>query len=332
MDFYKKILILKQSKIGFSSGDKEVSGVVRLEYEDGTSTLSLSLINFKFLERGEYYCAVHLENNPLEIFSLDKKPTSSIKSFSSHKPYCSFSVGIFAVSEEGLDNEVNLPLVAFAREGKGASEDILSQAFSIKLSEERLRKNVEGCYNDEAVATENYYTLEEDITKKVDLINGWNDEFNRDEAVNKYIECEKEEEKGKNQCNGISNEEDLKESKIYSGDNPYYLSAKNELEELFNKFPKDESLSSILPNGRFCKIHYAKDKYYTVGTVMERGEVKYICYGVPANYSPEPPKELKDYCSFVPLSLFNLQGEGFWMMFQDAITGECVKKEEKLQS
>ena len=330
MDFYKKVLILKQSKLGFSSGEKEVSGVVRLEYEDGTSTLSLSLINFMFLERGEYYCALQLENNPLEIFSIDKKPTSSIKSFSSHKPYCSFSVGIFAVL--GDEIEYNPELVAFVREGNGANEEILSQAFRIKLTEELLRENAKGCYDDEAVATENYYTLEEDITKKVDLINGWKDECNRDEIADEYIQCKKEEEEGESQCDCVSNEANLKKSKIYSGDNPYYISAKNELEELFNKFPKDESLQSILPNGRFCKIHYAKDKYYTVGTVTEGGKVRYICYGVPASYSPKPPKELKDYCSFVPLSLFNLQGEGFWMMFQDAITGECVKKEEKLQN
>ena len=63
-----------------------------------------------------------------------------------------------------------------------------------------------------------------------------------------------------------------------------------------------------------------------VGLVKEGGKEKYICYGVPAVYSKEPPKELKGFCSFIPLSVFDMKGDGYWMMFQDAVTGECIKK------
>jgi hypothetical protein len=63
-----------------------------------------------------------------------------------------------------------------------------------------------------------------------------------------------------------------------------------------------------------------------VGLVLESGKEKYICYGVPCTYSKNPPKELKGFCSFIPLSIFDLTGKGYWMMFQDAITGEHVQK------
>ena len=74
----------------------------------------------------------------------------------------------------------------------------------------------------------------------------------------------------------------------------------------------------------FVKIAYAEDKYYVVGLVKEEQKEKYICYGVPGEYSTTPPKELKGYCSFVPTSIFDMQGNGYWMMFQCAITGECL--------
>ncbi len=323
MNFYKQVVILKERQKGYSVNGKELSGISRLECEDGTCNLSLSLINFASLSGGEYYCILCLENNSAEIFPLGKKPTGHIKTFSVQRPFKDFSVGIFALEKEGV--KMGTPLmVAFARTDGGVDEDRLAEVFCDDIG----REIVEGEYNDEAVATENYYSLDESIEKKVDLINGWDNEFVGDEVIDEYNLCQKEEKEGQSGDNRLQDEEGASKGAIYSTSNPYYLSAREELEELFSKFPKDETLASVLPTGRFCKIHYGKDKHYTVGTVEEKGAVKYVCYGVPGSYSPTPPEELKDYCSFIPISLFDLQGEGFWMMFQDAITGECVKKEK----
>ena len=43
----------------------------------------------------------------------------------------------------------------------------------------------------------------------------------------------------------------------------------------------------------------------------------------------EPPEAFKGKCSFLPLSLFDPDGKGYWMMFQDAETGQCVKISQK---
>ena len=80
----------------------------------------------------------------------------------------------------------------------------------------------------------------------------------------------------------------------------------------------------MFPDSVFVKVPYSKEKFYVVGLVKELGVEKYICYGVPSTYSAEPPKALKGYASFIPLSLFNLHGDGFWIMFQDAISGKCI--------
>ena len=87
------------------------------------------------------------------------------------------------------------------------------------------------------------------------------------------------------------------------------------------------AVGDVLKMTDFSTVFYsvAENKFYVVGLVKENGVEKYICYGVPAKYSPEPPKELKGYASFIPLSVFDLQGDGYWMMFQDAQDGKCVK-------
>ncbi len=324
MNFYKKNLILKQTNRGFSLKDGEVSGIVRLEHEDGDCTLSLSLLNFRGITDGEYFCAVLFQNCPIEFFSLGNKPSCHVKNFSINTPFSYFSVGIFAVYKKSLAYENCL--VAFASEEGGVEEGGLTDAFSFAL-EKDCSFNQTKIYDDEAVATENYYTIEEKIEDKVRIIEEWNKDVNGNENSNEHIKCEEKEEERQFECDCPKDEKSVKKGVGYSREHPYYLSAKRELEELFSKFPKENSLSKTLPGGRFCKIYYSENKYYTVGSLEEDGEVKYICYGVPGSYAPTPPKELKDYCSFVPLSIFDLQGEGFWMMFQDAITGERLKKE-----
>ena len=324
MNFYKKILILKQVNRGFSLKDGEVSGIVRLEHEDGDCALSLSLLNFRGITDGEYFCAVLFQNCPIEFFSLGNKPSCHVKNFSISTPFSYFSVGIFAVYKKPCSYENCL--VAFASEEGGVEENGLRDAFSFAFEKDCSCSQTK-IYNDEAVATENYYTIDENIGNKVRIIEEWNKDVDGNENPNEHIECEKEEKERQSECDCPKDEKSFEKSVSYSREYPYYLSAKGELEEMFSKFPKDNSLSKTLPGGRFCKIYYSENKYYTVGSVEEDGEVKYICYGVPGNYAPTPPEGLKDYCSFVPLSIFDLQGEGFWMMFQDAITGKCLKKE-----
>ena len=98
---------------------------------------------------------------------------------------------------------------------------------------------------------------------------------------------------------------------------------KDELDKIFSENPEEDCLKSTVPQSRWVKIEYAGG-YYLVGVVEERKKPKYICYGVPAKYSPYPPKELAGYCTFIPLSVFEMKGDGFWMLFQSAETGECV--------
>lgn len=200
--------------------------------------------------------------------------------------------------------------------------------------DENVKKESAACgdgttvYDDEAVATENFYELDESITEKVNLLEAA--EVAENENIrNKNIgsDCgeQKAAEKDGDDIKMFADETDSVRREEYSRQNPFYLTVKEELDSLFDKFPAEEGLCAIFPDGKFARINYSAEKYYVVGLIRERGEEKYVCYGVPSVYSETPPKELDGYCSFIPLSVFDMKGDGFWMMFQDAVTGECIK-------
>ena len=181
-------------------------------------------------------------------------------------------------------------------------------------------------YNDEAVATENYFLLDEKLNEKLKLRESIENVRSKDSL--RDSESEKEAEKSQADDCGDKFKNGDENGGEFTEDRPYIDSARAELDNIFFKFPEEPSLSKVIPESRWAKINYSPEKYYVVGIIKEDGKEKYVCYGVPAKYSNKPPKELKGFCSFVPLSFFDMKGDGFWMMFQSAITGECVKPKE----
>ena len=180
-------------------------------------------------------------------------------------------------------------------------------------------------YDDEVVATENYFEKDDDIKQKLELIKRLDKDYVRVENAVPSFGSEKEENKSGTHAYGFSDETDFGGGENFDEHSPYYDTVKDELFGVMEKFPAEEKLSASIPYSKWVKINYSDSKYYVVGLVKEHEKEKYICYGVPAKYSPEPPKELKGFCSFVPLSVFDMKGDGYWMMFQDAVTGECIK-------
>jgi hypothetical protein len=178
------------------------------------------------------------------------------------------------------------------------------------------------------VATENYYELDEDLSEKLKIIENLTKNVSTENGV-PNIFGQEETQKNENQSNFNQNEGTRKESqkpKKFGIENPFYLTKKAELDDIFIKFPKEENLSTIFSKDKWAKITYAKDKYYVVGLIFLEDKEKYICSGVPGVYSKTPPKELKEFSTFIPFSVFDLKGKGYWMTFQDAITGEHVEK------
>ncbi len=338
MNFQKKVLVLKSTDCTISQ--KTLSGLARIEIENGVAEFHLSLVNLSKCSGVEYFIMIIDSNSACFEFFLGKRPSSFAHLF--HSVPCldnGISIGLYSVKD-------NVPLtIAFASDGKISLNDfkrLITEKYinkrkqDLKLEQEKNQQSTipsenNDCflqYNDEAVATENYFDLDKEIQQKLlevkqkefinDKCSTENELFNLDgkekTQEERSIDNYAEDEKGLCECQK-------------SQEQPYYQSVKDELTQLFYKFPKEDNLCNLFKESSWVKINYSKDKFYVVGLIFQDNKEKYICYGVPANYSKTPPKELAGYCSFIPLSVLDMFGKGYWIMFQDAVSGKCVHLE-----
>lgn len=369
MAYEKKILVLKQTDTDLTNLKSRLSGIMRIEWENGVTEFHLSLINLPKEITGEYYLMFVDGNKSSYHFYLGKTPSGASNVFSECPNFKSgVACGIYSVKE-------GIPLtLAFARDDgfnyslldfkKLVAEKCLSERKRETKKEEPLptdapfspspipepspvkppyppapcpdpkvtppdefnkNKFIAG-YDDEAVATLNYYELDENIQNKLKAVKEI--DFGDLPLKNELpFSADKKETKQERICAyRTQNETDFDNCKeTPKGD--YYNSVKDELITVFSTHDQEDALMKVFSDSKFVKIFYSKEKYYVVGVIKENNTEKYICYGVPATYSPEPPKELKGFCSFIPLSVFDMKGKGYWMMFQSATTGECIKIE-----
>ncbi|MBE7075987.1 MAG: hypothetical protein E7375_02855 [Clostridiales bacterium] len=107
----------------------------------------------------------------------------------------------------------------------------------------------------------------------------------------------------------------------------FFEKLKPQIDRLFEKNPIENNLQTLIPNSKWVKIDYEDDgDFYVFGLLYsENKNVKYVCYGVPAVFEEEPPKELSGYPIWLPLNKENEKGFGYWLTYQDAITGEPIK-------
>jgi hypothetical protein len=99
----------------------------------------------------------------------------------------------------------------------------------------------------------------------------------------------------------------------------------DQIDELFDRYPREKNLETLINNSKWVKINTDEEnKHYVVGTIQENNDIKYICYGVPGNFNNEPPIELKNYSQWLPVDPQDPYNNGYWVMYQDADTGENI--------
>ncbi len=108
----------------------------------------------------------------------------------------------------------------------------------------------------------------------------------------------------------------------------FYSLIKPQLDELFSRFPHFKELEDLVENTEWVRVSYSDDgsQHYILGKLFDGAEVTHLCYGIPAqSRSTAPPNSLVDYCQWLPLNLDDPNGEGYWVMYQNAETGENVR-------
>ena len=100
------------------------------------------------------------------------------------------------------------------------------------------------------------------------------------------------------------------------GSTDYYDSVKREISRVFVQFPPYFPLIRKYPESYFVRIDFpSSDKYFVLGVLQSKGQIRYICYGLPAEKDDISDKDFV-YVDNSPVA--------FWMLFQDATTGQIT--------
>lgn len=118
-------------------------------------------------------------------------------------------------------------------------------------------------------------------------------------------------------------EEEQGKSEDREGKTQFLGAISASLEELFSLYPAEERLAGVVPFSKWVRVPL-ESGYYVVGVISDQeGAARYLAYGVPDKDNASPPDAYPACRGWLPLEE---DGAGYWMMYQDAITGEIVKK------
>lgn len=366
MNYVKKMCILRQIKQGFSGDGKALSGLIKIEQYGKNLAVEVSIINFAPLSSGEYYCLLSDGKGRTEMLSLRGKSMFNILSdvditagFCAVVCYVKNDVVPIAYGINGNGSydwrtilNATLPPVFPNKKGNFQTEhadlskpnpnDYIAAsppdfpkktqkvggrvamnenneppATNISPQKESSPNDDDKRYDDEKIVTENYYKEQE---------NEQNVLPKNSKDAHSESTMETNAETGTTIAENGDAESLLHPFKA-DGDG-YYLSVKRELDDLFERYPKDDTLSGAFSCSEWVRVKgTAKAPEYLVGVLYEDGRAKYICYALAATDKDNPPDEIKNVCSFVPVSALS-DNIGFFVIFQSANGGECVHPEQ----
>ena len=350
MNYVKKMCILRQIKQGFSGDGKPLSGLIKIEQYCKNLAVEVSIINFAPLVTGEYYCLLSDGKGKTEMLMLRGKSLFNLLSdLDITEGFCGILCHVHTEVVPiayGINGNRNydwkrilhsaLPPV-FPNLQKDFSGEIAKTEYPLsplknaeetptapppKTECERIPAPIASqkswrAYDDETVASENYFEEEEDAPKRVDKA--------QKNAHHQSSDQKQNEETGTDHSQNDNAPRARKALKI--DPDGYYLAVKEEVDKLFKTYPRDKTLNGAFSCSDWVRVKgTAKVPECLVGILKVNDRVQYICYALRAEDPSKPPEEIEKVCSFVPVSPFKTQ-EGFFVLFQSAASGECIKPE-----
>lgn len=124
----------------------------------------------------------------------------------------------------------------------------------------------------------------------------------------------------------MSNTKIVKSNTAVEPEENFYDEIKEQLSVLFERYPEETFLNEIIPNSKWIKVDYENNgEYYVIGLIYENNNIKFICYGIPGEYTIKPPRELSDNAQWLPLDPEKPEDLGYWITYQDAKNGESIE-------
>lgn len=289
--FYKKTLILSS----VDGGNEK--GVVNIEYSEGSLLGTVKLYNFKQEPDGILTLGI------LDGSEVIKAGLTRVANFKYNfrlgivKELQSFSCGLINIYKGEAT-----PLLHGATDGAMTSEERLAKVAS-SLGEEASLQEIKKVLDENQIYLEDQQEIEQQIDDELACCMG-----------DKCSSC-----KYRDAFFGKEKKQDEQSESFFDG-------VREQITSLFDKYPEEEFLPSIIPFSKWVKVDFEQDgNYYVLGLVYENDNIKYICYGVPGWYDKNPPKDLNGFAKWLPLDANKPEEYGYWITYQDAQNGESVE-------
>lgn len=309
MAYEKRVCVLKQIKKGFSADGSGLSGAVYAERLGEELTVTPRISGIAPLKEGRYALVLRIGQ---EKHCFELKGNESLRLSRSPSVKNGFSVLLCYVRGEaepvafgrcGNEEEGYRSLLDFFSENEKSNrkktQPVEAQHPARKAKEDAPFCEKSAVYEDEAIADADYFHA-----------GAGNENEDADAGSG-----------GQAQKIGQSAAQNDDSALLFPrGTLAYYESVREKLTAALRSLPKDERL-----RGTFPQSEWVRSEEVLLGIVYENGLPRYLC--VAAEKKGEPPEEMKEHCVFVPVSPFSDE-EGFYIVFQDADTGEFVRIRE----
>lgn len=166
------------------------------------------------------------------------------------------------------------------------------------------------------------------------------DEFEQKNAVQSNLEnsvhstAKIDESVQKNDVESIQN--DVNDTNIEDKEvaSPSFLdSIALQLDEVFKQNSECTEIENLIPNSKWVNVDMDNPEgstHYILGKIFdEENNVKYICYAVPTTNKNSQNIDIDlDYAQWLPTKPEDENSAGYYIMYQDANTGETIKFED----
>lgn len=289
--------------------------VLTLEKEGEEVNGTIRFYNFPLAIEGILTLGFYVDNKVIKS-GLTYKSTS----FYTFKLVDNFINEKFSCAVLNFSDAEVMPILYGSSEGR--DEDVYASIIE-SLSDDFSKDNVEKALDSHGIDYEEHEKRE--IENEIDRCMGdckncfYKEQFYANEIDNV-------EQKVKSVEENENLKKDMEEGEEKEDEETFFLRLKPQIDKLFEKNPAETNLEEMFPSSKWVKVEYEDDgDFYVFGLIYQDNEVKYVCYGVPAVYEKEPPKELSGYPIFIPLNKEDKEGFGYYITYQDAETGEPIK-------
>lgn len=339
MEIFKKSIILLPASF---DGKSDAKGILTLEQDKNKTKGLLKCFNIQNLS-GSILLGISSIDNELHKFKLEKEQVAYFTFSIPQKLNLSENISCVLVQ---LDKKESSPIIwGSTTTNKVQSLEILEKVKAEYNKNNQINKlNVEEEYLDEEVENlidNEVNNLEEELRQKT-LVEEKEDAKLKDQmedykpykelfetsrpasmlSPDKFVKELIEEEAMENEMNEQM-EEDLQREATF------YDEVKDQIDALFEKYERETALEEIIPNSKFVRVDFNNDgRSYIFGVINDsNNQPEYIVYGIPSRFQDVPPEELEGYYQWLPLDVEAPEEDGYYMMYQDARTGEHVKIE-----